>query len=202
MREDVADVGLAVPRHALDIATLALRFYRQTTDARAAELGKADDIVGTAGTDRIEAKHGEHLPGTHLSGIVITGQSAGNITILRPQDVADQQLGLPRLASQSVKIGNVVAGLIAMPIIIGAVATSIMSEAKECVELLYERLATTHDTYQSRNVMGNIEAIVHDGTLGDKRQSPGEVAIAQPSPVGMATVGPARTGIQYVHPVV
>ena len=40
MGEDVAAVGLAVPRHALDEAALALRFYRQTTDARAAELGR------------------------------------------------------------------------------------------------------------------------------------------------------------------
>ena len=53
------------------------------------ELRSAKDILRRGRADRIEAKMCKHLPGRHLSSIVVAGESPRRIIIFRGQDMAN-----------------------------------------------------------------------------------------------------------------
>ena len=81
-----------------------------------AEGGSGKLVVGRTGADGIETEGGEDEPGRHLSGIVVAGESAGSVVVLGGEDMADHAAGLVVAPDVVIEVGNLVAGLVAVPI--------------------------------------------------------------------------------------
>src|SRR5664279_184004 len=108
----------------------------------------ADHVIVGAGTDRIEAQGAENVPSRHLTAVVVAAQRVGLGAVLGSDHLMHSLLGLPRLAGVAVEVNDVMARLVAVPVLADAALNVIGSSAvaglEQLAELSRELLAAPH----------------------------------------------------------
>ena len=158
----------------------------------APERGTAELIVGCSGTDGIEAEGGEDVPCGHLSGIVVARESTRCVVVLGVEDMSYPSARLIVSVDVVVKVGNLMAGLVSMPV---------ESLFEHRVELLLKPLRSTHHLNECRHVVRHIPRIVARGTFGDVRLAVGEVGVVFKLSPNMPSISPASLRIDDVQPI-
>src|SRR5258705_5217138 len=78
------------------------------------EDGRCKRVSRHAGADWIESHRTQHVPGRHLSSVIVTRQTSGASMKLVRQNVANAGLSLPSGASIVVEVSDAVARLVAL----------------------------------------------------------------------------------------
>src|SRR5579885_3900493 len=86
------------------------------------QLRGTDDIVITGRADGIKSQTGEKIPGRHLAAVVIPTERGGLVPVLGGDDLMQQLRRLPRLTGIAIKVNDVMAWLVAVPVFADAAA--------------------------------------------------------------------------------
>ena len=165
-------------------------------------------LVGT-GADGIESEHAEDIPGAHLPAVVVAAQAADFRLIEAVYNLPQPVLGLPGLGGPGIKIGDVVAGLVAVhiaaqqalrsDIFVVGVAILWKVAAEEVVQVGDELLVAAHQLLQAVDILRHVEGIVQAVAL-DKSltHSLFDVEFRLETAVGIAWTGEAQGRVEYV----
>ena len=105
------------------------------------QLRRTEDVAGRHGVDRVKSHRRKHIPGRHLTAVVVAAKAFGLRQILSLDDFAHQFLRALRLAGKGIEISHVVARLIA----VGILANQARHVAKRAVELGGEKRVELRD---------------------------------------------------------
>ena len=132
------------------------------------EAGLGEDVAVSGRTDGIEADGGENVPGRHLAGIIVAGETSGGIVVLGVEDMGHALDGLITAADEVVEVGDLVTGLVTMPV---------MALVEEGVELGLELLGTTKERDKALDVVGDVPGVVAGGSFGEPRSFESNLAV-------------------------
>ena len=104
----------------------------------------ADDVIVHARRNRIKAHGAEHIPGRHLSGIVISGKPVRVVGILRVKNFPDALLRLPRRAGIVVEIGDVMTRFVAVPVLSDPADAAVVVSGKIGLQIGFEIFIPAH----------------------------------------------------------
>ena len=113
---------------------------------------------------RIESHGREHIPGRHLSAIIVSAKSVRSRTILGIEDLTDQFLSTFRFAGQSIQISHVVTRFVTVSIITDQ--TGYISQlgskfnCKQRIQLVREGFFSAQQSNQSRNIVLDMPGVL------------------------------------------
>ena len=154
--------------------------------------GRSDGVLRNAGRDLIEAKRAEHVPGRHLSGVVVAGQSTGGVLVPLIASLGHVQLRLPSCSSPVIQISNLVAGLVAVVVV---------AFGKQLVQFGDEGLVAVLEGDEAGNVLRHKKGVLKRQPLGDVAGGLARLKGRHPAAVGVATTRKTGLWVHHVAPV-
>ena len=121
------------------------------------KLGRTEDILGTDGIHRIESHGREHIPGRHLSAVVVAAQSVWLGKILGVEDLTHKFCRTFGTSCHGIEVYNVVARLVSVRILANESAHiaygADQGNGEERIKFIEELLLATEKLDETRHIM-------------------------------------------------
>ena len=156
------------------------------------ECGGSHDVLARGGADRIESKAREDVPGAHLAGILVAGKASRGVGVAAAKNILYPLPGFLGIAGKGVEVWNMMAGLVAMPVVVFV---------EEDVEPGACHFLSAHGIEETLRIVGYVPAVVDVGAFGEPGLRDSYVGGGKEGAVGVAAVHPSAEYVKDIAPV-